>query len=541
MSRLSQRTYWIALGGILALSFFWNLAVAGRGFLPIDQSAILDGAWRMHLGQVPFRDFLLTHGLTTMTLQWAAFEIFGVSYDSYLWVGSLQNLLGTLLILLVARRLIPDRPGWQLAAGLLTALWFQAPFGTPWVDESTYLFCMAAMLLLLRPGAPLLPAGSAREILAGLLIFGGFLSKQNAATLFLLVAACIPLARAARAQTELLASARIVSGFLLGLLLFLGWLWLAADPYQFYQGIFAYPAGTLLPRLERVPWETVTAPIIGKGNSVPRLANFVCLLAAGAWLWQHWQSAPTDTTSSDRFRFLARLSILLVLFENVFMTVTNNAPENCQPFSGLLLALLAPIAADLLPRLRPSLSGRTRILALTPIVLWVAMAARGIKVDWTRRAHDLFAHSSFTGEIDKPGWKALRWPIPYRLNDQAEIRIEDFNALIHDLEALDVNFFVWPDFTILYPILGKPDPTPLNYFWWGISYPRRYDRTLDERMLRDLQRHSVRAVVLDRAWFAMDANPRALSDFPLVQSWIHTHFEESARHGIFRLLTWNPR
>ena len=64
-------------GGLLCLS-------TGRvGFMPLDQSIVFDGAWRLLSGQVPFRDFTTPDSLTPILLQVLFFKFLGVNWFAY--------------------------------------------------------------------------------------------------------------------------------------------------------------------------------------------------------------------------------------------------------------------------------------------------------------------------------------------------------------------------------------------------------------------------------------------------------------------------
>lgn len=533
---LRPRWYALAFVGLLVFAWFWNSAFAGLGFMPLDQSVLLDGAWRLHLGQVPWKDFLLSYGLIPQLGQWAFFEVFGVGYDSFIAFGSAQNLLGTLLVVLVARRLLPEQRGLQLLAGLITAFWFQAPSGTPWVEQTAFLFCLAILLLLLpaigRPRGQS-PWG---PFLAGILLLLAFLSKQNVAGLFFPIPLLILFLDRRSTPGWLRQSAFYLGGILLAAMAFGLWLYLYADPAQFRSSVFEYPAGMLLPRLMKNLWVTLLGPFLGVGKWPHRLVHLMGLILI--MLWLRWRSGRHADNGGDPIPALAVWILLsLILLTNLFHVVTNNSVENNQPFLGLILILDVWLLRQLLDRisLRPVVRVWTSTVAI--LLLAALVIGRAIKVDATRMVQDLFRGVVFEGHLGRPRWNDLTWARPFRIHGEREIPLEDVRDLLADLERRDQNFFTWPDFQIFYPILGKPDPQPLNFFWKGITYPSRYDETLDRRLLTDLKNNDVRVVVLQTAWFSMHDQPRKLSDFRLVDAWIRTDFREVARYGIFRVLT----
>ncbi len=60
-----------------------RLATGRLGFMPLDQSIVFDGAWRLLSGQVPFRDFTTPDGLTPIVLQALFFQALGVTWFAY--------------------------------------------------------------------------------------------------------------------------------------------------------------------------------------------------------------------------------------------------------------------------------------------------------------------------------------------------------------------------------------------------------------------------------------------------------------------------
>jgi hypothetical protein len=68
-----------------------NLYFGGRGFMPLDQSVVFDGAWRMVSGQVPFRDFAVPNGIVPSMMQVPFFRVFGVTWFAYCLHASVIN------------------------------------------------------------------------------------------------------------------------------------------------------------------------------------------------------------------------------------------------------------------------------------------------------------------------------------------------------------------------------------------------------------------------------------------------------------------
>jgi hypothetical protein len=136
----------LALSGV---AFYLTFQAGRRGFYPFDQSILFDGSYRVLSGQVPYRDFVLPFGPVAFWLHALFFKALGVSYLSYIVGACVINVLAALLSVVVIRLVLPSIKVLSYAGGLLTAVWFYPPFGTPWVDQTAFFFSFAALAVLL--------------------------------------------------------------------------------------------------------------------------------------------------------------------------------------------------------------------------------------------------------------------------------------------------------------------------------------------------------------------------------------------------------
>ena len=257
---------------------------------------------------------------------------------------------------------------------------------------------------------------------------------------------------------------------------------------------------------------------------VARTALIVCAALAVTSLWR----ARRQPRRSRATHAAAWTALALYLYQNLFNFTSNNKPENAYAFAGVIAVCALASAPRAWSPWRPSRWLHWILVAtvLLPLFAW------GLHSGWARRVHIVFRHSEFDGQLDADGWRQLRWGKPTRIGD-VEVRVEDVNGVIGHLRRREGNFFVFPDFTFLYALLGRVSPQPVLWFHWRMTYPTLYDPELDQWIVRDLQRHDVRTIVLEEsAWLGSDS----LSQFPLLVRWIDEQFEDAARFGMFRVL-----
>jgi len=135
---------------VLPAFAFWFAFTAGqRGFYPFDQSIVFDGGYRVLSGQVPYSDFVVPFGPVAFWLQAFFFRLFGVSYFGYLMGAAVINAAATLCAVSVVRQLLPRSRLLPLASGVLTAVWFYPPFGTPWVDQTGFFLGLLGLVAVI--------------------------------------------------------------------------------------------------------------------------------------------------------------------------------------------------------------------------------------------------------------------------------------------------------------------------------------------------------------------------------------------------------
>src|SRR4051812_20171909 len=88
----------VALAALAAFAFVFVWRVGHRGLFMLDESIVFDGAWRVHQGQVPYRDFVMPFGPMTFWLQGLMFRCFGVDFSTLVLSAALFSVIATLVV-----------------------------------------------------------------------------------------------------------------------------------------------------------------------------------------------------------------------------------------------------------------------------------------------------------------------------------------------------------------------------------------------------------------------------------------------------------
>jgi hypothetical protein len=566
MKKGSLPRLWFAAGLSLLLVFSgaWVWHVGHRGLFVLDQSIVFDAAWRLSQGQVPYRDFYMPFGPVSFLLPALFFWARGPDFSCLVAAACVLSCLGTALAVGVTLRLTRSR-ALGLLGGALTAVWFQAPFGVPWMEQTAFFFDLLALAAVTQ--CRVAQRGQLGfAVAAGVASALSVLSKQNAGGLFVLVCVgCL----AAPGRDRWVVRGRLLLGYAFGgsvaALAFALWLAIYSDFGIFWHYWVEVSAETGLGRVET--WKLMGTAFFQTviSSSVP-LFGFATLvgLAAGCWMLRPGRSAPPRV----ELALCAWLSFALPQFHNAFQLTTNNDAANNNAFVGVCLAAALSLVSAARPGLVAGGDGELATAArhvasgwpwrLASYALWACVAysfGDGLLIARDRNVQEFFG-ARFEQRLAVAGAERVVWGEPTRItphfcgnlgdtcklsSDVAEaerpqqlLQREDFERLARELRARDENFFVFPDATLLYGLSGRVSPQPLLYFHPGQSFLLSDRQGLDQVILQALQQNQVTLVVLERASFM--GTHKDLAAFPQLHAWIQAEFEPALELGNYRLL-----
>jgi hypothetical protein len=540
----------LSIAPLLVLSvfaFYLTFKAGQRGLFAFDQCIVFDGGYRVVSGQIPYRDFVMPFGPVTFWLQAFFFRLFGVSYFGYLVGAAAVNVLAALCAVFVVRQLVPRSRFLSLVAGTLTAVWFYPPFGTPWVDQTAFFFALLALGAVVW-GVISSDAGGWRTFAiagCGCLAFLSFMSKQNVgAFIFLLYPVLIAVAHAGSWKRLFGRIGLFLGGFAGCAAAFIVWLHVRSDYAVFVQHFFEIPSRLGSKRIGAFAesWLGIARSYFGgRGPLVVSIMVWVSL-AVSIWALVRVLSRRRERAidTPDEASGSAHLSIViclyLVVFQYLFTNTTLNQPENALGFFGISFAL----AMGLLMRLTGGrAAGRYRAGLVLRTVMFAGIAAgvvlasvAGVGVAMDRRVHDILRGASYNGPAEVERLEHLRWAEPTRIGG-FNISEASIVRLYEYLKQRDENFFVFPDFTIFYGIVGTPSPQPVLWFHRWVTYDPGSNTEIDERIVRDLKRNNVTIFILEQvAWFNTG---KRLADFPCTKEYLMNNFARVGQIGIFSI------
>jgi len=544
------KLYPLACLALAAFAFIFNWGTGHRGVFLLDQSIIFDGGYRILQGQTPYKDFLIPFGPVTFYIQALFFQLFGVNWTATVLPACLLNVLATLSVIRIVRLLSGGSRLLALCGGLATALCFQAPFGTLWLEQTSMFFDLLSLQAVVEALQPARRHRLLWQFGSGCLLAVAILSKQNYGVFFLPIIFAVLVAGELPGRRQTLRSLLLAGlGLALTIALFLGWVRVASDFASFVQRTLVV-AGEI--GRERLGLKVLAKALTFSGVSnlvqVDLLAFFAgalaLLLAAfnlRARQWTVWREmAPA-----------ALIALLTPAFRSLALASTWNEWQNTYAFVGLAVCLavslgfriidslsLAP-AAGREPALRLPSARSVKIGFALFAALWsVPVLGHVGSAGWQRVIQQFEDGARFREPVRVPGMERVLWGDPTKLNSKTNVLAAEFEQVASYLAANRTPFFVMGDSTLLYGLLGTQPPQPLVYFQTAHSFLKKEIPHLDEIISASLERHQIGIVVREKVTYQPvihDAYPL----FPRTWSWFQTNFEHVTDFGNYEI--WQRR
>ena len=510
---------------VFAAVFVW---FAGhRGVFLLDQSIMFDGAWRVYQGQVQYRDFVSTFPPLTFGIQALFFRLMGVDFSAMVLAAAISNAIATLCVLWLVHRLVPDQRVIACVAGLITAVWFQAPFGTLWFEQTAFCFNLLALVLLIKGLDAGDSAGTGYRTAAGVMLAASLLCKQNAGAEFIPIAlgvAVLPILD--RRHKALRAVVEVFAGMALGAGVFAIWLWIYSSPSEFWRQyvVMARQIGSdraglvgllfaAFPLSMTWPFVIVALGVLGSAFSKSRTA-----------------SMPAQTRV-----LIIWLVVGCAFYQNLFKLHTDNEIENVVPYLGLIYGLSFAVFWKYVVLAETSPTDavkRAFFVGLGFLVLGYPLLS-GMSKAWSRSVQEFERGAVFNHYLQVPRMTRVVWGEPTHHGERTTIAQQDFEALNAWLSETQANFFVFPDSTMLYGVQGRVSPQPWLYFSPGHSFLIEDLPKVDAAVLDSLQKNNVQAIVLEKDSWVLNHN--LWKQMPKLKAWIEGDFEKVKDFGIYEV------
>jgi hypothetical protein len=526
------------------LRFFWSAAyisaatfaiavvwiVGHRGIYLYDESTVFDGGWRILQGQVMYRDFYAPYGPVVYWLQSQFFRLMGVTFSAMVMAGGVVNAIAVACVIWILRRVAPA-PAHRLTAlagGFVTALWFGAPSGILWYEQTAFCFNLIASALVLEAEFRGERTAPYVRIAAGCSLALSVLSKQSAGVVLAPVPLAILVLSAPDWRRMLVTLSQVLAGILVVFTLFTAWLLLASSVKGFWQSVIVMSRSLGTQRLGLIH---STGDLLLLRRTWPFIRVAVATLALCAM-------APRLLLRRHNAVILSLL-IGYVILQNVFAELTLNDVENSVAYVGLLNAL----AFILLTRIfwtstqYPVVKWIKRAVPiLAALVLFGRSSMNAWRIDTNRTVQQFDGNTTFAEPLHVEGASRVFWGKPTFLNDTSIVTRQDFDNLNAWLAKSERNFFVFSSSSLLYGLHQRISPQPWVLLTPDHSFLSADFARVSAVIVNSLRKNHVTAVVLEGPLFENDPILLSMSS---LHDWIQQEFRMEQQFGGYQV--WTPR
>jgi hypothetical protein len=514
---------WLILLAVFALGVAVNLYFGRRGFLPLDQSIVFDGGWRILNGQLPFRDFTAPSALVPSLMQAPFFAFFGVTWFALCLHAAVVNGLFCAAVFAFLRLCQATLAEAAVGAGL-SAFFFYPPTGTPFTDQHSFFF---TMLMFLAVAVGSLDTNIWRVRLAWVLVPAlfvlGLLSSQIPTAFAAVCVAVWVLANPRRAPgwMALLAVGVLAVGVVLILAAAIfqldlrsAWSHVIVTPFQ--QGSARTPTPGILMPLRMV---------LGTVRRLPLWANLWSLYLAIASI----VLVPLAAKRNTAWPFHLWALVAMIVATGGFVAYSKTPID-----AGLGLAMaIAGVGAVVLR----SATANRRWQAAALAVMAIAVGRDTVRfvrvVDSPGTVHKAFSRQeadAAEGRLPE-ALSFMRWS-----RGGSHYEPDELTSLVRYLREADGDFLLIGDSTVLYGLTGKVSPSPVLWFDAGLTLPRTESPefpAFEAELIARVRTFGVRRIVLEgaRTWGGV-----SLAAFPTLREMAASKGCGERRFGDVRVL-----
>jgi hypothetical protein len=543
---------------LMALLFLWGTVLClfyGRmGFVPLDQSIVFDGGWRIISGQVPFRDFSAPNNVVPIVIQGLFFKVLGVNWFAYCLHAAIFNGLFCLLTFSFLR--LMGGSTWVSAFyAFLSGVIFYPPLGVPFMDQHAFFFVLLTLWLAVwGVKTHSLPQKLLSWIFLPIATVVAFLSKQIPTLFAVPVVVIIVLVMTGKKHFKTMLAAVLSSTAGMAIVLAMAIKLLNIDIFQMKSALFDLPSRM---GRERIADYILYSPIHIKLNSlfypfskkitlklhsfdliyISVLAVLVISILSYLKLFPGFKMI----NIKGNYRKIA-LALSLLVICNLFILWTLNQAENGIPFLFISLGLVHIAIFGLLSfRIEQKKAAGLKYVLIF-IFLFVAVLDAYVfnkNVNSTRMVNEFEPGRKFGTSSDKlpSGFKFIDFGVPL----DCWFPPMDFKRTVEYLKSQKANFFLLGDSSIIYGLTGRPSVNPVLWFHPGYTMPLLDSDDFylyEERLLENIQKYKVKYLVLERSSTFFDVS---LNSFKKLASLIIENSAENREFGKFKILRVDRR
>lgn len=530
--------------------------------MPLDQSIVFDGAWRILQGQTPYLDFYLPNGLVPIYLQSLFFYILKPSYLTYCLHSSIFNGLFAILSYFFLLTFLKNRTS-SFLYSLATSFIFYPPMGTPYYDQHSFFFMLATWLTILQLNSSI---SKKKAIILGIItsvFFAAALLSKQVPAIFLIPILIWIIIRNYSLHNKT-TSAFLIGSFLAGILILIAFcISLNLTSFQMYAIELPSKVGKirtaeLMDKPSKLISITLDSFDYVRLSFITRIfhLNFIIFaLCFASYAYSFLKPASKTSLSQLLRRFapnikIATIAIALLMICFFYNAFTRNEVSNGIPFIFLSLGLLHKVGLNGIRLISKTMikvyEKKESYFKLAQVIRKIGPTIFGISMIYfllnsTFKFDRAVNKTRITSNIYYISQDPLLSPISPLSFLKMEngftdhVRTEELNGVMEFFNQYNGNFFLFGDSSILYGATGRPSIFPSLWFHPGLTYPELKSKEFDNYdslLLSRINSYAVIHFVIEGEKTYMNAR---IKEFPKVYDYFNKNYCLNKSVGKFQI------
>ena len=438
------------------LAFFVNYHYGFIGMMPMDNTVLFNGGYRVLSGYVPFNDYWLVTGPLLDYLNAFFFKLFGISWSTFIIHSSIFNLvLAVVSYYFFIKMNLSDT--FSFIYSLLISILFYPVVGTPFVDHhSTFFMILSFYGLILA----IKTHNNNYFIYLPIILCLSFLSKQTPAAYGIITIAIFILAISIiykKKRAEILMKS--VIGSLIALVFLILFFFLTKiNIYEFFQQYIIYASSIGESRLNKYDFDLFNEIIKYKFISI--FLMFLILFLINSKIKQKLKL-------DDFFIVLICISFSIILVLHQLISLNQN-----------FIFFLIPFLCGIFHSYYKEVFSINYFLVVAILICFFASAKYHIRFNEERKFNELEnidISKSIDAKIIDEKLNGLKWITHLNPNNPKE-EATNLIEVMNIFKTEKNNKMLITEYQIIPPILGIYDNSPNQWHHPSVSFPLRENK-----------------------------------------------------------------
>ena len=433
------------------LSFTINYYYGFIGIMPMDNTVLFNGGYRVIKGYKPFTDYWLVTGPILDYFNGFFFKIFGISWNTFIFHSSLFNSIFAILSYFVLKKLGLSKL-FSFIYSFLASVLFYPVVGTPFVDHHSTFFMLIAFYCLIFY---IKSKNDNYFILIPILLLFSFFSKQTPAAYGIIIISVIILffVYFDKKKGKTIFTKSLIGSLIALSFLFLFFFFTEININNFYQQYILFGSSIGEDRLSDYRFSILNEVI--KFKFISYFTFFLIFILL-------FLKIKNLLTLNDFFILIISISLTISLVFHQMISLNQN-----------FIFFLIPFLCGIVHSFYNKIFSRNYILIFSILICFFSVSKYHLRFNEERKFNELGGidiSKSIDAEIIDKKLKGLKW-ITFLNPDSPEREAKNIVEIMNFYKKDKNNKMLITEYQFISPILDIYDNSPNQWHHPSVSFP----------------------------------------------------------------------